>query len=355
MKLNKNYLLIMGLVIGLTGQAFAQNVPNPPVGLPPIVGGASDQVLNEQSQGMYPVMERSATLPLGALQQAWDLPYASSGQAAPGVMRFAWNPNFVMAIRTREFMVTTIHLPEWEQVSNIILGDPVVFEAQRVKTNILAVRPTHAGGDTNLTVVGGSGNVYSFYIRSEGWNSDQLSDLTVYVEANRPMKSGMDHSSVGEQLVTTPVNVAMGNVNTGNEFTPPEYLRQIAFRPENLQFNLKIYAPTADDAEIAPVRVFHDGIWTYFDFGNKADKILRPVLYHVVDGVDSLVNTRTVGPTNNILVAETTGSFTLRNGNRVICVRPTSAGAPEFFKAAGKSGFEIMPSSESQIMVIKDE
>ena len=43
------------------------------------------------------------------------------------------------------------------------------------------------------------------------------------------------------------------------------------------------------------------------------------MVYRVVDGVDTPVNTRTKG---HMLIAESSGAFTLRNGQRVVCVRP---------------------------------
>lgn len=307
----------------------------------------------DQSDGKYPVMERSASYSLGALQKAWDSPYASAGQFTPGVMRYVWRPDYVMAVRTREYMVTTLQLPAWEQITNIIVGDPVVFDAKRIKQNMMAIRPTHAGADTNITAIGGSGNVYSFYIRSEGWNSDQVTDITVYVDANRPATVS------GGATVNDVINASMDSATVNasgakpSAAMPPDYLREIAFKPENLKFDMRILAPTMDDADIAPERVFNDGIWTYFDFGKKADYVRRPVIYQVVDGVDTMVNTRTAGPAGNILIAETVGDFTLRNGNRVVCVhrmdRPMTVRSAEFQDRMRN----VAPAMPNQVVVMR--
>lgn len=309
-----------------------------------------------QSDGKFPVMERSASYSAGALQKAWNSPYASAGQATPGVMRYVWRPDFVMAVRTREYMVTTVNLPAWEQVTNLIVGDPVVFEAKRIRPNILAIRPSHAGADTNVTVIGSSGNVYSFYIRSEGWNSDQVSDITVFVDANRPANVSAG-GSINDLMAASMDGQVQGNgvggVNNNARITPPDYVREVAFKPENLKFDMKILAPTPDDAEIAPERVFNDGIWTYFDFGKKADSMRRPVVYQVIDGVDTMVNTRTAGTTGGVLIAETVGDFTMRNGNRVICVhrtdRPLQTRSTEF-----NDRMRLMaPASPNQVLVMR--
>ncbi len=290
--------------------------------------GAISQQIQEQSQGLYPILERNPTLPLGSLQRAWDVPYASSGQIAPGIIRFVWRPDLVMAVRSREFMVTTLHLPDFEKVNSIVVGDPVIFEVQQIKQNVIGLRPTHAGADSNITVLGASGNVYSFYVRSEGFNSDQVSDITVYVEANRPLAAtsfspGGGASGQKSSSISTSVDSYASTLSTELAGTPgfiPSYIQEIAFNPENLSFDMTILAPTPEDAEIAPLRVFNDGVWTYFDFGDKVDSMRRPVVYLVLDEVDTLVNTRTAGPKGNLLVAEAVGDFTLRNGNRVICV-----------------------------------
>lgn len=385
-----SFAITLGAVMGQAALALAQYMPPSPPGSPSPVGGVTrpqatvpavptpprpsgnpnipppppadlmqsqiEKDILAQSDGKFPILERSASYSLGALQRAWNSPFAASGQASPGVMRYTWRPDFVMAVRTREYMVTTINLPPWEQVTNIIVGDPVVFDAKRIRPHILAIRPSHGGADTNVTVIGGSGNIYTFYIRSENWNSDQVSDLTVFVEANRPQN--LSGGATVNDLVAASIDGQVpgngnGGANSNTRLTPPDYVREIAFKPENLRFDMKILAPTANDTEIAPERVFNDGIWTYFDFGKKADYIRRPVVYQVVDGVDTMVNTRTAGPTGNILIAETVGDFTMRNGNRVVCIhrtdRPLPQRSSEFNDRMRLSG----PAAPNQVVVMR--
>ena len=106
-----------------------------------------------------------------------------------------------------------------------------------------------------------------------------------------------------------------------------DYLRRIDFDLASLRWtDFEIQVPTADDAAIAPERVFHDGLFTFFDFGQRADSMERPVAHLVVDGVDSPVNTRTGGRHGSILIAEAVGDFTLRAGPRVVCVRYRPSG-----------------------------
>lgn len=343
---------------------------------PPLLIDQAEAEIGRQGQGSYPELDRNQSDTVGSLQRAWDQPRASSGQTSPGIIRYAWQPNLVMAIRTREFMVTTINLPEWERLTNIIVGDPVVFEARQIKPNMFAIRPTNGGADTNVTAIGVSGNVYSFYVRSEGWNTENISDLTVFVDRGSNgtgvRNVGSSGSAPGSRSSVTAISDVLSDLPSvdnsyggslksslygggakpsatgfsvqassatpgSSSVTPPDYLREIAFKPENLQFNMRIFAPDPQSAEIAPVRVFNDGVWTYFDFGDKADAVRRPVAFLVVDGVDSMVNTRTAGPSGNILIAEAVGDFTLRNGNRVVCIYREDS--PRLAKRQGSSLF----------------
>lgn len=269
----------------------------------------TEAAIDQESQGEFPAMSRSPSLPLGTLQRSWDRPVAASGQTAPGVIHYLWQADFVMGVRTRDFMVTTLMLPSWERITEFYVGDPVVFEVKKVKGNVFAVRSRNAGADSNLALLGASGNIYNFYVRSEAWNSSQVTDLTVYVDAPR---EDDDQGSVRE---------AGRSGATAEGPAMPDYIRRILKRPEDLRFDMKLYAQQASDAEIAPLRVFEDGLFTYFDFGDRADIVTRPIVHQVVDGVDSAVNSRTVGPHGSILVAEAVGDFTLRSGNRIVCVK----------------------------------
>jgi ComB9 competence protein len=273
----------------------------------------TEQAIEQQSRGEFPAMDRSPALPLGSLQRSWDRPAPASGQSAPGVVHYMWQADFVMAVRTRDFMVTTLMLPAWEKVTDLYVGDPVVFEVKKVKPNVVAVRSRNAGADSNLTLLGGSGNLYSFYLRAEAWNTSQVTDLAIYIDA--PPPEG-DEAEVEDAL----------DQRRGPVRAIPDYIRKIVRRPEDIRFDLKMFANRPGDAEIAPQRVFEDGLFTYFDFGDKADIVARPVVHQVVDGVDVVVNSRTTGPRGSILVAEAIGDFTLRNGSRVICVKRVPGG-----------------------------
>ena len=302
---------------GVVSGSPAPQFPGLPAGnsisaIPAPLLNSTEAAIDQESHGDFPAMSRSPSLPLGTLQRSWDRPVAASGQTAPGVVHYLWQADFVMGVRTRDFMVTTLMLPLWERITDFYVGDSVVFEVKKVKGNVFAVRSRNAGADSNLVLLGVSGNVYNFYIRSEAWNSGQVTDLTIYIDAPHDTDERVADDAGGEG-------------NTLGNPAVPDYIRRIVKRPEDVRFDMKLYAQHPSDADIAPLRVFEDGLFTYFDYGDRADVVTRPVVHQVVDGVDSTVNSRTIGPRGSILVAEAVGDFTLRSGNRIVCVKRASS------------------------------
>lgn len=283
---------------------------------------APSSALETMAVGDYPAMKRESNV-VGAIQRAWD---NAPGNA--GIYAVRYTPETVFKIRVREFMTTTIVLPEWESVAKQILGDNYGFKVEQPQPHILVLRAAIAGADTTLTVIGESGRVYPFYVRSEGYNSDNLPDVAVYVKAARPddapaspgasspqaAKAGTDGAAAPSKTHETKA-AASKPVRSETGLEDPDWLKDIAFDPAKLRFDFTM----SGDKSIAPDRVFSDGIFTYFDYGERWNESDLPVVYRVVDGVDTPVNTRS---RSTMLIAESAGAFTLRNGQRVVCVRP---------------------------------
>lgn len=83
--------------------------------------------------------------------------------------------------------------------------------------------------------------------------------------------------------------------------------------PEKYNFN---YALTGSE-DIAPIRIFDDGEFTYFEFRDKNAEI--PAFFLVYgDGSESIINFRTRG--NYIVVERVAAQFTLRHGEDVVCI-----------------------------------
>jgi len=84
-------------------------------------------------------------------------------------------------------------------------------------------------------------------------------------------------------------------------------------------FNFK-YQYTGEPS-IAPVKVFDNGEFTYFQFAKKNAEY--PAIFSVdASGFESLVNFRATG--DYIVVEKVSPQFTLRNGTDIVCVYNTS-------------------------------
>ena len=223
----------------------------------------------------------------------------------------------------------------------------------------------------------GGRNVYTFYLRSTGVDAKDLPHVTVFVHeraARGPeLPAGVYSGRMGEDAASErALREELGRLGgrpaglegapgadagEGYEARParparddrspepgpaieerdqgdeaPDYLREIPLRLADLRFgNYQVRAQSDDAVSIAPVNVVDDGRFTLIDFGEgaRADNMLRPIVKEIVDGIESNVNTRTVGPTGNMLVVEAVGDLVLRNGNRIVCLVYGGSGAGE--------------------------
>lgn len=299
----------------------------------------------QQMMGNYPSMERSTGVPLGMIQPAWDKPFnnMSPGQGAPGVVRFGWSPDLVMPVRLRDYMITTVIFPKWEKITDVFLGETQYLEAAIMRGNVIGLRSAHSGIDTTVTALGESGNIYTFYVRAEGYNTKKITDINVFVDAKQERiddmwqtgtatkKSRMaerDDWAADEMPKLADVERSAGqksNTESANLSLYPEDPSSTTASPamprKQMSFDMRMYEVEPGDRAIAPDYVYSDGVWTYFQYGDRALSTDWPVVYRVVDGVETRVNTRTAGKDGNVLVAEAIGDFVLRNGTRTVCVK----------------------------------
>ncbi|MBL6784679.1 MAG: TrbG/VirB9 family P-type conjugative transfer protein [Rickettsiales bacterium] len=93
-------------------------------------------------------------------------------------------------------------------------------------------------------------------------------------------------------------------------------------KPEKYNFNYTFSGPDV----IAPVKVFDDGQFTFFEFTRKNSRL--PAIFEVdTDGYEGLVNFRSVG--DYIVVESIAPLFTLRNGTNTVCVYNDSLYKPK--------------------------
>lgn len=278
-----------------------------------------------QLQGNYGGMSRSS-LPSGQIQEAWARPFEnmSQGQSAPGNVRYQWSHDLVMTVRLRDGMITNLIIPDWDEAADVLIGDDGTLEARVLRGNVVALRPLAVGRDTSVTVIGGSGNVYSFYARTEGRNTQVVTDVQVFVQA-APSKGSVDwfndqrittggSGSGGLAPIPTAARVGEEGVVRSGSASQGEELVSVDRRI----FDMKMYEVNKGDRIIAPDYIYSDGKFTYFHF--PAGMTDRPVIRRIVDGVEGRVNSRVGGRHNEIVIVEAVGDFVLRSGTRAVCV-----------------------------------
>lgn len=332
MKMNlKNLAIILAGVL-LTSQASAQ-----------LVGDTNS--LNQsadQSQGNYQSMNMSYAgfNSLGMIQSAWQDPLQNlgEGQSKPAYSKYYWSPDLVLPIRLREGMITLVNFPEWELLEDIYIGDQQSFAGSVASPNTLLLFPNNGaavGVDTNMVVFGRSGNRYVFYLRSEGVNTERLTNSIIDIDVigDTDTSGGSPSSSsgiLGRGGSSSHINANKyrgGSPKSADStftkrFLKEDWLKSIPLDPTKFRFDVEIYVPNPDDVVIAPERVWHDDIFTYIDLGEKAlNMIQRPIVTLIVERTETPVGFRTKGPNNRLIIVEGVGDMVLRSGKRMVCLK----------------------------------
>lgn len=276
-----------------------------------------------QTEGVYPEMDRSGAGAGGQIQDAWNI-----SEMRDGVYTTRLCEDCVYKVRTREFMITTLVLPPDAVIASADLGDATGFKVQVKSSNMLAIRPTAYGLDTNLNVYTKSGALYPFYIRSESFNSIHVPDLIVKILGNEKPKDieglaidGGDDAVEGAGKATTRKK-GDKTANALHDLANPkpgkgDFVRNVPFDPDKLR-GWADYSLRGSE-ELKPEIVYRDDFFTYIRYGEKWDGMELSTAYVTIDGVDELVNTRVQGST--FIVESVNPLITLKNGKRFLCLQ----------------------------------
>lgn len=295
----------------------------------------------DQSQGNYQPMNLNYAgfSSLGMIQSAWQDPLQNlgEGQSKPAYSKYYWTPDLVLPIRLREAMITLVNFPEWELIENIYIGDNKTFAGQISGPNTILLYPqagTTVGVDTNIIVFGRSGNKYVFYVKSEGVNTERLTNsiIDIDVVGESGTSGGFPRSSSGVLGGSGSSHINANNYSGGNgksvdstftkRFLKEDWLKSIPLDPSKFKFDIEIYVPNPDDVVIAPERVWHDDIFTYIDLGEKAlNMTQRPIVTLIVERSETPVGFRTKGPNNRLIIVEGVGDMVMRSGKRMVCLK----------------------------------
>lgn len=315
-----------------------------------------DQTANN-AQGQYQPVDMSyAVGSMGMTQSAWldPLQNLGEGQTKPAYSKYYWTPDLVLPLRLREGMLTLLNFPEWEMIEDVYIGDSNKFKAQISGPNTLLLYPQNGFGvDTNIIVFGRSGNKYVFYARSEGFNTERLTNSIIDIEVvDGPNDSGSgSFGSVGGSSGRINASSYKGSQKSvDSTFTKrnqkDDWIKSIPLDPTKFRFDMEVYVPNPDDVVIAPERVWRDDIFTYIDFGDRALTMTqRPIVTLIVERIETPVGFRTTGPDNRLIIVEGIGDMVLRNGKRIVCIkqRRSDDAGTEFAQYAESNEWNMPP------------
>ncbi len=281
------------------------------------------------------VGEDPLELNLKAVQAAFD-----KSDITANVVTYPYNPKTTYKIRTRVGVRTMIKLDESETIYTYLVGNPTIFNVVQIPKqeykdgaipNIVTVKPVYAGADTNLTVITKSGPFYNFYHRADPKNSETVPHFTVNIAINPNPQEELGLTAVTAAalppLQAPNANITHSEVIDDRIKTKAPYTVQSEEKPDYLKstqksdkFNFKYKAYGSE--ELAPAMVYDDGNFTYFDFRDRLSSDRLPVIFKVVDGYDTIVNTRME---KGFLIAESLSKegWNMKNGEKHTCIKPS--------------------------------
>lgn len=179
-----------------------------------------------------------------------------------------------------------------EKIITISIGDSIAWQLQPSGSRLF-LKPVEKDAQTNMTVVTDK-RTYHFELHAK--ETEQINDKEM-VFALRFVYPDSE-----EATYQLPYN----EQDAPPDLTDPEIRKK-------MNFNYTITGPDA----IAPLRIFDDGKFTYFQFPEKNATI--PAFFLVgPDGNESIVNFRMEG--DYVVVERVAPRFTLRHGPHVLCV-----------------------------------
>lgn len=317
----------------------------------------------DQDQGQYQPMDMgyAGFGSIGMMQSAWldPLQNLGEGQSKPAYSKYYWSPDLVLPIRVREGMITMLNFPSWEMVEDVFIGDNSTFDGQISGPNTVLLYPkkgANVGVDTNIIIFGRSGNRYVFYVRSEGVNTERLTNAIIDIDivggdddnSSAGAAYGGGRASGGNNLGFSGGNSKSVASTYTKRFQKENWMKTLPVDPEKFRFDIEVYIPNPDDIVIAPERVWRDDIFTYIDLGAKAlNMSQRPIVTLINEKVETPVGFRSKGPNNRLIVVEAVGDMVLRNGKRIVCLkmrRSDSAGLEHAIYADNEvPGWDVPP------------
>lgn len=315
-------------------------------------------------------------------------------------------------VRLRYAMTTTF-IFDGDTIAYVSLGDSSFFEVLAPKkegydlSNILIIKPLLIGVDTNLTVIGKSGKIYTFYLFSTHFTNSRNPVLTVFISDDRKigkidiippevkkeekLKKLQELEAINKQLIqssnekidTTPIQASKVLKNSTNNdedkinegksvdyaskevddgkfikigdesnhlFIDKSKIKKHYYqspRKKRMWWSLWLYKkPYKQAQDLKAIDIFDDGKYTYFKYDREKALSKFPYPYKVVDGYDNPINSRVVG--NYIIAEDVNPKWTLRLGEEYVCVQKIPSKKELDEERLQKAQQIVMPISEKQ-------
>lgn len=199
---------------------------------------------------------------------------------------WSYDPNVVFKYIGYLGFQGSIVFGEGETIETISMGDPSGWQII-TSGNRLFLKPTSKYATTNMTLI--------------------TNQRLYFFEMHAQEAEGIDDPGLSFQ-------VSFLYPNSGNvmEFQNDSNLPDLS-DPSKFNFN---YTISGSDL-IAPIKIFDDGVFTYFQFQDKNQPI--PAFFQVFsNGEESMVNYQVMG--DYIVLTEVSSRYTLRYGKEITCV-----------------------------------
>lgn len=221
-----------------------------------------------------------------ALQESRPLP------VDPRLRAITYHPNGIHKYIGYYDYQASILIEEGEQVKTISMGAPdtwqVVPSGNRIFIKPISDDPQDAS--TNMLMITNK-RIYHFVLEAKEVNDDGINDPNLVFE--------------------TTFFYPDSNTDAVQQFSQTK--GPDLSEPEKYNFN---YTMSGSEI-IAPIRVFDDGEFTYFQFSSLNAEV--PAFFLVdTEGKEALVNYRVNG--DYIVIERVTSQLTLRNGTDVTCI-----------------------------------
>ncbi len=204
---------------------------------------------------------------------------------------YIYNPNEVYRYIGHYTYQGFIEFEEGETISTISMGDSSLWLFEHLGNRLFLKPIGEDSSETNMTVITNK-RIYHFELTAK--EARGLDDVDLIFVAKFFYPDGRDKNII--EFAKAPAS------------NDPD-MRDLSAYNFNYQY--------VGESSIAPLKVFDNGEFTYFQFGKKNADI--PAIFSVdASGFESLVNFRAFG--QYIIVERVSPQFSLRNGSNIVCV-----------------------------------